>query len=227
MTIRCRPDTGRSSRRCPRRAATAVGSRLIPPLEPFRLHRRGAYRQKQGDPEPRTVSDSVIEDLFAALGCNRDRALFSMFPSSGARAAEMLGMTIDDVPPPGEGRIYVQSKGLGRVQQACPASPEALSWLALYLGEFGPGRASARAARAGVVDPARTVAPADPLPRPSRHRGRSRAGPTTRTASPTYSEMHDGRSPRTYRPPAGRRPRPAVLIGPRLPERPAGQPIPG
>ncbi|MER6330552.1 tyrosine-type recombinase/integrase [Streptomyces sp. NPDC001034] len=105
------------------------------PLEPFRLHRRGAYRQKQSDPEPRAVPDDVIEDLFAALGCNRDRALFSMFLSSGARAAEMLGMTIGDVHP-GEGRIYVQSKGLGGVKQACPASPEAFSWLALYLGEL-------------------------------------------------------------------------------------------
>ena len=108
------------------------------PLEPFRLHRRGAYRQKQSDPEPRTVPDDVIEDLFAALGCNRDRALFSMFLSSGARAAEMLGMTIGDVHP-GEGRIYVQSKGLGGVKQACPASPEAFSWLALYLGELAQG----------------------------------------------------------------------------------------
>ncbi|WP_345553928.1 tyrosine-type recombinase/integrase [Streptomyces lannensis] len=105
------------------------------PLEPFRLHHRGAYRQKQGDPEPRTVPDSVIEDLFTALGCNRDRALFSMFLSSGARAAEMLGMTIGDVHS-GEGRVYVQSKGLGGMKQACPASPEAFSWLALYLGEL-------------------------------------------------------------------------------------------
>ncbi|MEV7810311.1 site-specific integrase [Streptomyces flaveolus] len=105
------------------------------PLEPFRLHRRAAYRQKQADPPPRAVPDDVVEDLFAALGCNRDRALFSMFLSSGARAAEMLGMTIGDVHP-GGGRIYVQSKGMGGVKQACPASPEAFSWLALYLGEL-------------------------------------------------------------------------------------------
>lgn len=105
------------------------------PLEPFRLHRRGAYRQKQVDREPRAVPDDVVEDLFISLGCHRNRALFSMFLSSGARAAEMLGMTIGDVHP-GEGRIYVQTKGLGGAKEACPASPEAFAWLALYLGEL-------------------------------------------------------------------------------------------
>ncbi|MFD9428216.1 MULTISPECIES: site-specific integrase [unclassified Streptomyces] len=58
-----------------------------------------------------------------------------MFLSSGARAAEMLGMTIGDVHRD-EGRIYVQTKGLGGEKEACPASPEAFAWLALYLGEL-------------------------------------------------------------------------------------------
>ncbi|MDQ4033511.1 MAG: hypothetical protein M3332_15205, partial [Actinomycetota bacterium] len=53
------------------------------PLEPFRLHRRGAYRQKQ--------PEEVVEDMFKALDCNRDCALFAMFLSSGARAGELLG----------------------------------------------------------------------------------------------------------------------------------------
>jgi integrase len=105
------------------------------PLDPFPLHRRGPYRQKQPDLEPRTVPEDVLEELFGELGCNRDRALFSMFVSSGARAAEMLGMTVGDAHP-GDGRIYVQTKGLGGIKQACPASPEAFAWLALYLGEL-------------------------------------------------------------------------------------------
>lgn len=105
------------------------------PLEPFRLHRRGAYRQKQPDREPRAVPDRVLDDVFAALCCNRDRALVSMFLSSGARAAEMLGMSVADAQP-GDGRIWVQTKGLGGAKQACPASPEAFGWLALYLGEL-------------------------------------------------------------------------------------------
>lgn len=105
------------------------------PLEPFHPHRRGTYRQKQPDRPPRAVPDEVVDDLFGTLECHRDRALFSMFLSSGARAAEMLGMTVGDAHP-GEGRIYVQTKGLGGIKQACPAAPEAFAWLALYLGEL-------------------------------------------------------------------------------------------
>ena len=105
------------------------------PMEPFALHRRGSYRQKQPDLEPRTVPDDVLDELFGELACNRDRALFGMFLASGARAAELLGMTVGDAHP-GDGRIFVRSKGLGGVKQACPASPEAFGWLALYLGEL-------------------------------------------------------------------------------------------
>jgi integrase/recombinase XerC len=115
------------------------------PLEPFRLHRRGVYRQKQPDRPPRAVPDDVLDDLFAGLGCHRDRALLHMFLTSGARASELLSMTVTDARP-GDGRIYVQTKGLGGVKQACPASPEAFAWLALYLAELaqqghrpGPG----------------------------------------------------------------------------------------
>lgn len=62
-------------------------------------------------------------------------ALFSMFLSSGARAEEMLGLTVADIHP-GEGRIYVRTKGLGGAKEACPAAPEAFAWLALYLAEL-------------------------------------------------------------------------------------------
>ena len=105
------------------------------PLEPFHLSRRGIYRQKQPDRPPRAVPDDVLDDLFGQVGCNRDRALFSMFLSSGTRAAELLGMTVADAHP-GDGRIYVRTKGLGGAKEACPAAPEAFAWLALYLGEL-------------------------------------------------------------------------------------------
>ncbi|MEO8223103.1 MAG: tyrosine-type recombinase/integrase [Specibacter sp.] len=118
----------------PSRAGSRAGSHHNP-LEPFSVHSRGRYRQKQPERDPRAVPDDVVEDLFSSLGCHRDRALFSMFLSSGARAAELLEMTVDDVRP-GEGRIYVRSKGLGGIKEPCPASPEAFSWLALYLGEL-------------------------------------------------------------------------------------------
>lgn len=105
------------------------------PMEPFRRHKRAPYRQKNPDRMPRAVPDDVVEDLFLRLGCNRDRALFSLFLSSGARAAELLGMAVSDAHP-GDGRIYVKSKGLGGAKEACPAAPEAFAWLALYLREL-------------------------------------------------------------------------------------------
>jgi len=115
------------------------------PLEPFHQHRRGVYRQKQPDRQPRAVPDDVLDDLLAALGCARDRALFHMFLASGARASELLGMRVCDARP-GDDRIFVAAKGLGGARQACPCSAEAFAWLALYLGELavlghrpGPG----------------------------------------------------------------------------------------
>jgi integrase/recombinase XerC len=105
------------------------------PMEPYTEHRRGAYRQKQPDVQPRAVPDEVLADLFAGLDCNRDRALFSMFLSSGARAGELLSMSVADVDP-GTGQIFVCGKGMGGAKQACPASPEAFAWLALCLGEL-------------------------------------------------------------------------------------------
>lgn len=105
------------------------------PAESFQPRRRGPYRQSEPEREPRAVPDDVMADLFAALGCHRDRALIAMFVSSGARASELLGMTVDDARP-GQGRVLVRGKGLGGVKQACPASPQAFEWLALYLGEL-------------------------------------------------------------------------------------------
>ena len=123
--------------------------RITTRSEPFRLHRRGAYRQKQPHRDPRAVPDARRRGLVRGLDCNRDRALFAMFLSSGARAGELLGMTVADAHP-GDGRIYVRAKGLGGAKQACPASPEAFAWLALYLGELAPeGSAPARASRCG------------------------------------------------------------------------------
>lgn len=81
------------------------------------------------------MPDVVIDDLFGQLRCHRDRALFSLFLTSGARAGEVLGLTVGDVQP-GDGRVWVRSKGLGGHKQACPVSPEALGWLALYLAEL-------------------------------------------------------------------------------------------
>lgn len=131
-------DTGLGPLVSPVPPQSGTGTRLNAhhnPMEPFRRGRRARYRQKVPDLQPRAVPDHILDEVFASLNCHRDRALLSMFLSSGARAAEILGMTIADVHP-GDGRIYVASKGLGGAKEACPASPEAFAWLALYLGEL-------------------------------------------------------------------------------------------
>ncbi len=61
------------------------------PSEPFRPRRRGAYRQGLPKRIPRGVSDAQFNDLFAARGCHRDRAMLAFYVSSGARASELLG----------------------------------------------------------------------------------------------------------------------------------------
>jgi integrase/recombinase XerC len=89
------------------------------PMEPYPAHPRGAYRQKQPQLQPRAVPDDVLADLFADLNCHRDRALFSMFLSSGARVGELLSMTVADAHP-GTGQIFVRGKGMGGAKQPAP-----------------------------------------------------------------------------------------------------------
>ncbi|MFC9356034.1 hypothetical protein ACFTZB_05520 [Rhodococcus sp. NPDC057014] len=45
-------------------------------------------------------------------------------------------MTVVTDAHPGDGRIYLQTKGLSGVRQACPAAPEAFASLTLYLGNW-------------------------------------------------------------------------------------------
>jgi site-specific recombinase XerD len=68
--------------------------------------------------------------LFAVMGSHRDRALLAFYVSTGARASELLGVTLDRVDP-GEQRIGVRRKGSGRLQWL-PASADAFVWLRLY-----------------------------------------------------------------------------------------------
>ena len=57
------------------------------------------------------------------------------FVSSGARVAELLGVTLEDIDWSGQ-RIWVISKGT-RLRQMIPASPQAFLYLAAYLDEQG------------------------------------------------------------------------------------------
>jgi len=108
------------------------------PLEPLPTVRRSRLRQRVPKQLPRAIPDRLWDELFAAMGCDRDRALLSMYVSSGARASELLGIGLADVDW-GRQLIHVVSKGT-RLRQAVPVSPESLRYLSLYLADAGiPG----------------------------------------------------------------------------------------
>lgn len=106
------------------------------PMEDFVIHRRATYRQKVPRPAWRAIPDDAADTLFAALRSNRDRALVSFWLSSGARAAELLGLRHGDLDA-GANTITVVSKG-SRLREPIPASVDSFVWLALYLREDRP-----------------------------------------------------------------------------------------
>lgn len=110
----------------------------LSPLEPRPAAGRARLRQKVPDRPPRAIPDQRWDELFAAMGCERDRALLEFSVSSGARAAELLGVCPEDVDWAGR-RFYVISKGT-RLREPVPASPQAFIHLAHYLDECGPRR---------------------------------------------------------------------------------------
>ncbi|MFF3216957.1 tyrosine-type recombinase/integrase [Streptomyces sp. NPDC002886] len=105
------------------------------PLEPTPVFRRGRLRQKVPVQAPRSIPDHLWDELFAGMGCDRDRALLEFYVSSGARASELLGVGLDDVDWSGQ-LIYVISKGT-RIRQPVPASPNAFRYLGSYLATDG------------------------------------------------------------------------------------------
>jgi len=130
-----------------RRAALAHRS----PLEPTPQLRRARLRQKVPRQGPRAIPDPLWDELFAAMDCDRDRALLELYVSSGARACELLGITLEDVDWTGQ-LIYVVSKGT-RLRQPVPASPDAFRYLGSYLasdGQPAPGEPIWRTRRGKV-----------------------------------------------------------------------------
>lgn len=105
------------------------------PLEPVPLVRRARLRQRVPRQAPRAIPDHLWDELFAEMGCDRDRALLEFYVSSGTRASELLGLTVEDVDWGGQ-LIYVVSKGT-RSRQPVPASPDAFRYLGLYLAQDG------------------------------------------------------------------------------------------
>lgn len=100
------------------------------PLEPPEQHRRAPLRQKTPARVPRGLPDRLFDLLFAAMGCDRDRALLAFYVSTGARASELLGVTVERIDV-GRQLIGVERKGSGRLQ-GIPASTDAFVWLRLY-----------------------------------------------------------------------------------------------
>jgi site-specific recombinase XerD len=100
------------------------------PMRPHDSGRRAPLRQKVPDRIPRALPDRLFDALFAVAGCDRDRALLAFYVSTGARASELLGVTVDLVDP-GTQRIAVRRKGSERIQWL-PASADAFVWLRLY-----------------------------------------------------------------------------------------------
>jgi integrase len=100
------------------------------PMDAYRPGRRAPLRQKVPDRVPRSLPDHLFDALFAVMRCDRDRALLAFYVSTGARASELLGVTVDRVDP-GEQGIGVYRKGSGRLHWL-PASADAFVWLRLY-----------------------------------------------------------------------------------------------
>lgn len=114
-------------------ASDADGRRLHShhnPMEPFGSHRRAPLRQKAPPAGSRGLSDRAFDELFAAMGSDRDRALLAFYVSTGARASELLGLTVDRVDVAGQ-MIGVHRKGTGRLQWL-PASSDSFVWWRLY-----------------------------------------------------------------------------------------------
>jgi integrase len=109
------------------------------PMEPFRAQGRLRYNPKRPKRRPRAIPDALWVELFATMRSNRDRAVLALDISTGARAAELLGLRGAEIDW-GKQLICVRRKGTG-ASQWLPASPDAFVWLRLYVaevGEFGP-----------------------------------------------------------------------------------------
>jgi integrase len=100
------------------------------PMNEFRRDQVGRYRPRVPQRIPRGIPDEKFDEIFAALGSDRDRALVAFWVSAGVRASELLGMRVADVDP-GQQVITVVRKGTRAVAQV-PASPDAFVHLRIY-----------------------------------------------------------------------------------------------
>ena len=99
------------------------------PMEPFRNERVGLYRPRVAQRIPRAIPDELFNRVFAELGSHRDPALVALWVSTGARAAELLGVRCGASTRPAAD--HGDPQGDARLQQV-PASPDVFVWLRLY-----------------------------------------------------------------------------------------------
>ncbi|WP_369383252.1 tyrosine-type recombinase/integrase [Streptomyces sp. cg36] len=104
------------------------------PTAPMKFERSGLYRPKIARQTPRRIPDDRFDELFARLPSHRDRALVTLWLSTGARASELLGVRQGEVDA-GQQLVTVVRKG-SRVLQSLPASPDAVVWLRLYQAQM-------------------------------------------------------------------------------------------
>jgi integrase len=110
------------------------------PLQPFRAEGKLRYNPSRPKRRLRAMPDELWLDLFGTMTSDRDRAILALDVSTGARAAELLGLCGADIDW-GDQLIQVTRKGTG-ARQWLPASPDAFVWLRLYYAAAGtPGPA--------------------------------------------------------------------------------------
>jgi len=86
------------------------------PMDPFGGQRAGLFRPRLAQRIPRQIPDGRFDELFAALGSHRDRALLAFWICTGARASELLGVLVEGIDP-GQQLVTVIRKGSRAVQQ--------------------------------------------------------------------------------------------------------------
>jgi integrase len=119
------------------------------PMDEWMPERTGRYRPTVPKRIPQVIPDGWFNKLFASLGSDRDRALVAFWISTGARAAELLGLRQCDLKP-GEQLISVVRKSTRAVQELL-ASADAFVWHRLYQQELRewecPGAGGSRPGR--------------------------------------------------------------------------------
>ncbi|HVB46454.1 MAG TPA: tyrosine-type recombinase/integrase [Streptosporangiaceae bacterium] len=107
------------------------------PLADFGRTGRSRKRYDPPDPKgvPRHLPDRHYDRVWAELTCDRDRALVKIATDCGARPAELLGMSGEDIDW-GDALIRVLRKGGAHVQWL-PVSRDAIVWLRRYQASSG------------------------------------------------------------------------------------------